>query len=105
MKDTVFTAWHYVMTVELRTKFNWQGNPGARKETKRGLEITNVKKEIFGRLFFIVLQYYLYYNFYFCFLITGVIEQLSSYTTNFDVIKHTKKAIRHAPQTAKGKAN
>ena len=52
-----------------------------------------------------MLEYYLYSNFYFCFLITGVIEQLSSYTTNFDVIKHTKMAIRHAPQTAKGKAN
>ena len=52
-----------------------------------------------------MLEYYLYSNFYFCFLITGVIEQLSSYTKNFDVIKHTKNAIRHAPQTAKGKAN
>ena len=72
LKDTVFTAWHYVMTVELRTKFNWQGNPRAGKETKRVLESTNVKKAIFGRLFLSYLNITCILT-YFFFLITGVI--------------------------------
>ncbi|EFX72008.1 hypothetical protein DAPPUDRAFT_326565 [Daphnia pulex] len=82
LKDAVITAWHFVISIYLRAKFNWLGNPRAGKETKRGLESTNVKKAVFG-----------------------VIEQLSSYTNNYDVIKLTKNAIRHAPQTTKGRAN
>lgn len=52
LKDAVITAWHFVISIYLRAKFNMLGNPRAGKETKRGLEITNVKKAVFGRLIY-----------------------------------------------------
>ena len=62
LKYVVFTAWHFILSVELRAKFNWLGNPRAGKETKRGLENTNVKKAVFGNNCVSYFINYLYYN-------------------------------------------